>query len=266
MKTLVLARTAVHGGSLILVNGQYPCRPGQAEITLVPVCPGSGVLLERRAAALLSRAMSGIGGWAQIGAVSGWRSEAEQREIFDGSLRDRGPAFTEKFVAKPGHSEHQTGLAVGLGLRKADMDFICPDFPYSGICRTFREKAVACGFVERYPAGKEAVTGIAHEPWHFRYVGAPHAAVMTALGLTLEEYHTFLKQYPYGGNRFLYRAGTQHMAVSYVKAATGADTAIEIEETLPYAVSGNNTDGFVLTEWTDGSGRGPGAGKEAARC
>ena len=60
--------------------------------------------------------------------------------------------------------------------------------PYEGICQRFRELAPLYGFIERYPANKEAVTGIAHEPWHFRYVGRPHAQRMTDLGLTLEEY------------------------------------------------------------------------------
>ena len=44
------------------------------------------------------------------------------------------------------------------------------------------------GFIERYPKGKERITGIAHEPWHFRYVGTPHSERMAGLGLTLEEY------------------------------------------------------------------------------
>jgi len=252
MKMLVLSRKAVHAGSLVLVNGRYPCCPGNAESSLVPVDPGSGVLLERRAAVLLSELMSSIAGWTQISAVSGWRSSAEQQKIYDRSLRDSGAAFTAQFVARPDHSEHQTGLAVDLGLRKPEIDFIRPDFPYSGICRTFRKKAVAYGFIERYPRGKEAVTGIAHEPWHFRYVGAPHAAIMTELDLTLEEYHAFLKQYPYGEKRFSYRAENQSIAVSYQSAAAGADTEIEIGDNLPYSVSGNNTDGFVLTEWTSG--------------
>ncbi|MEA4814311.1 MAG: M15 family metallopeptidase [Oscillospiraceae bacterium] len=252
MKMLVMPEKSVHAGSLILVNGQHLCCSKNVESSLIPVHSGSSVLLERRAAVLLSKLMSGIRGWTKISAVSGWRSREEQQEIYDQSLRDNGAAFTEQFVAKPDHSEHQTGLAIDLGLRKAEIDFIRPYFPYSGICRTFREKAVAYGFVERYPKGKEAVTGIAHEPWHFRYVGAPHAAVMTELGLTLEEYHDFLRQYPRGEKHFLHRTGNQNIEVSYVKAAAGADTELEIEDGFPYAVSGNNADGFVLTEWTSG--------------
>ena len=56
------------------------------------------------------------------------------------------------------------------------------------LCRLFRLAAPEFGFVLRYPAGKEHITGIGHEPWHFRYVGRPHAGEMALCGLTLEEY------------------------------------------------------------------------------
>lgn len=65
-----------------------------------------------------------------------------------------------------------------------------PAFPYEGVCQMFRERAAEFGFVERYPAGKEPITGIAHEPWHFRYVSPPHARAMVRRGLVLEEYLT----------------------------------------------------------------------------
>lgn len=253
MKTLVIPEGAVYAGNLILVNGQYPYRAGIAEDSLVPVNSDSGkVLLERRAFGLLSRLMDDIRGWTQISAVSGWRSKREQQSIYDQSLRENGADFTERFVARPDHSEHQTGLAIDLGLKKPEIDFIRPDFPYSGICQTFREKAVTYGFIERYPRGKETVTGIAQEPWHFRYVGAPHAAIMAELSLTLEEYHAFLKGYPYGRKHFDYRNGRQSMTVSYVEAAAGQDTELEIDADIPYLVSGNNAGGFILTEWPNG--------------
>lgn len=64
-------------------------------------------------------------------------------------LQENGTEFTAKFVAMPGHSEHQTGLAIDLGLRQPDIDFIRPAFPYEGICQKFRELAPAFGFIER---------------------------------------------------------------------------------------------------------------------
>lgn len=256
MKTVVIPEKYVHAGNLTLVNAQYPYHNEIAKCVLEPVNEECNeVLLERRVVVLLSRLMSDIGGWAHISPVSGWRSKREQQEIFSSSLSENGSDFTEKFVAKPDHSEHQTGLAIDLGLKQPDIDFIRPDFPYSGICQTFREKALLYGFIERYPEGKENITGIAHEPWHFRYVGMPHAAIMGEMGLTLEEYFAFIKQFPYGKRSFNYRKNHRHFAISYIEAERGTDTKFEIDDDIPYSVSGNNVDGFILTEWRDGNDR-----------
>ena len=81
-------------------------------------------------------------------------------------------------MALPGCSEHQTGLAIDLGKAAGYIDFIRPAFPYDGVCGRFRRLAARYGFIERYQRGKEEVTGISAEPWHFRYVGAPHAQLM----------------------------------------------------------------------------------------
>jgi len=151
MKTLVIPDKSVHSGSLILVNSQHPYRAEAADYTLAPVgSDNSIVLLERRASVLLPKLMNDIVGWPKISAVSGWRSEREQRDIYSQSLRENGTVFTEQFVAKPNHSEHQTGLAIDLGLKKPEIDFIRPYFPYFGICQCFRKKAVEYGFIERY--------------------------------------------------------------------------------------------------------------------
>lgn len=75
-------------------------------------------------------------------------------------------------------SEHQTGLAIDLAENKEQIDFICPHFPYTGICGEFRAAAPRFGFIERYVSGKEQITGIGAEPWHFRYVGYPHSVIM----------------------------------------------------------------------------------------
>lgn len=172
---------------LVLVNSAHPWVPDPG-LEPVPVLPGCSVLLAREAARALNDLMAVLDGWRSILPISGWRSWEEQRRIWDASMAEHGEEFTRRYVALPGHSEHQTGLAIDLGLRGPKLDFIRPAFPYDGIAQRFRLLAPDYGFVERYPAGKEAVTGIAHEPWHFRYVGAPHARRMTDGGLVLEEY------------------------------------------------------------------------------
>lgn len=246
MKTLVLPQKGVHSGNLILVNARLAVEETAQERPLVPVKAGP-VLLHQEAARQLSALMEKLDGWQSITPVSGWRSMREQQDIYAQSLRDSGEEFTQKFVAIPGHSEHQTGLAIDLGLTKDHIDFIRPDFPSSGVCLEFRRWAAAFGFVERYPEGKESITGIGYEPWHFRYVGTPHAAIMQKLRLTLEEYHAFLKGYPRGERCLNYEAGETCVAVSYVAATES--TCIELDDSFPYMVSGDNEEGFVVAEW-----------------
>mgnify|MGYP001775339128 FL=1 len=189
-------RGGIHNGLLILVNAEHPIQHMERP-ALAPAVPGSDILLDTRAAAMLSGLISRIGAAGEIVPVSGWRSEAEQREIWDGSMSESGEEFTRKYVALPGCSEHQTGLAIDLALRADNIDFIRPEFPYDGVCGRFRALAADYGFVERYQGGKEGVTGIAAEPWHFRYVGRPHARIMCEMGLCLEEYVEYLRAYPY---------------------------------------------------------------------
>lgn len=255
MKTVVLQQPSIHAGNLILVNAKYPCQFNNTELILEPVnAADNKVLLERNVTTLLSSLMDELDGWSDIAAVSGWRREQEQQEIYTQSLKESGMAFTQKFVALPGHSEHQTGLAIDLALKQENIDFVCPNFPYTGICQTFRNRSTHFGFIERYPSGKESVTGIAHEPWHFRYVGTPHAEIMEKHDFVLEEYIAFLKQYTYHNNPYLYHTNLQNIAISYLEAEKLTDTHFEIADNIPYLVSGNNVDGFIITEWREQNG------------
>lgn len=252
MKTVTLNPSSIHSGNLILVNSDYPYKCSAKNAALTPVLgENRGVLLNYHAVSLLSKVMEEINGWGRISTISGWRSAGEQQEIYTQSLKDKGLTFTKKYVALPTHSEHETGLAFDLALMEKNIDFICPNFPYDGICQLFRQKSIALGFIERYPKGKEAITGIAHEPWHFRYVGSPHAEIMEIHGFALEEYHTFLKQYSHGKRHYQHIVKHMEISVSYLKANETGCTYLEIAESIPYTVSGNNIDGFVITEWRE---------------
>ena len=254
MKKRVLSRNDVYSGDLILVNASHPYRE-TAAVSLVSIANEPSVLMERHAATLLAELMKTIRGWEQILPVSGWRSHLEQKAIWDDTLRESGEAFARKFVALPGHSEHETGLAIDLGLKDADLDVICPAFPYEGICESFRRHAADYGFIERYPAGKETITGIGHEPWHFRYVGVPHAWIMRDKGITLEEYIELLKAFPFDRQPLCYQNRHISFSISYLPESRQEDTFFDMEEDLPYAVSGNNVDGFIITEWRQTNGR-----------
>lgn len=187
-----------------------------------------------------------------IALVSGYRSEKEQTDIYESSLKENGAEFTAKFVALPNHSEHQTGLAIDLGLEKENIDFICPDFPYEGICEKFRAAAPQYGFIERYRKGKENITKIAPEPWHFRYVGFPHSAIISENNFAFEEYIEYLKQFSANGEHLKYDNGKTHFEIFYVQAEKAGSTKImfpcHTNGAAPaYEISGNNVDGFVVT-------------------
>ena len=174
---------------LVLVNAEHPLFHPVDPSELVCALDGyPGILLERTAAKALRKLLADIGSRDEIVPVSGWRSREEQKKIWKDTVAERGIDFARKYVALPACSEHETGLAIDLALNAPDIDFICPEFPRTGICRKFRELAPYYGFIERYQKEKETITGISEEPWHFRYVGTPHSVVIAEKGLSLEEY------------------------------------------------------------------------------
>ena len=245
MSRVVLKKANIFKGDLILVNAEFGFKEPEG-FDLVPVLGREDILLERRAAAALEKLVEKIGGRDDIVPVSGWRSQGEQQAIWDDTIINSGEEFTRRFVAVPGHSEHQTGLAIDLGLKMEHIDFICPEFTYDGICGEFRKLAPKYGFIERYPRGKEDITGIGHEPWHFRYVGAPHGGVMAETGLTLEEYTELLRGCVLG-ERCLKSAGGAEIA--YLPAKRCEDTALEFEDDCRFSISGDNIGGFIITRW-----------------
>ncbi len=187
-------RSASVGCSLILVNAAHPVPASALPERFERVRGVSGdILLERAAARAMHGLVSAVGGDGSVLAVSGFRSREEQAAIWDEAVAESGVSFARSYVARPGCSEHETGLAVDVTLSTEPYDFIRPSFPDEGVGREFRRRAARFGFIERYRAGEEPVTGIAAEPWHFRYVGA-HAPVIEQLDLPLETYVARLRR------------------------------------------------------------------------
>jgi D-alanyl-D-alanine dipeptidase/carboxypeptidase len=235
---------------LILVNPSHPVKSDVPGNHLVSVSPDTAdILLEYRTAKMLSEVMANLNCDHNIIPVSGYRTMHEQQKIYADSLREHGIGFTQKYVALPGCSEHQTGLAIDLAENTGAVDFIRPDFPYTGICARFRDISVQYGFIERYPAGREQITSIAHEPWHFRYVGHPHSEVITTKNFTLEEYTDYLKHFTYHNNRLHLKSHSRDFEIFYVSVQDTHEAIVEIPDDTPYQVSGNNVDGVVVTLW-----------------
>ena len=176
------------------MNRQHPWRRSRGSCTAADE-RYPNILLERQAARLLAACIQAAGGAREIVPVSGWRSQAGSRPFGRTPCKD-GERRSPGYVAVPGCSEHQTGLAIDLGRAAREIDFIRPDFPEEGACGRFRRLAPRYGFIQRYHREKESLTGIACEPWHYRYVGTPHALLMEQEGLCLEEYLDWVQTAP----------------------------------------------------------------------
>lgn len=113
--------------------------------------------------------------------VSAYRSYAVQNQIFNNYKR-RDPNGAETYSARPGYSEHQTGLA-------ADLNLVSANFENTKEYAWLTENAHIYGFILRYPKGMEWMTGYVFEPWHWRYVGVKTAESIKELGITYDEYH-----------------------------------------------------------------------------
>lgn len=241
----------IHKGYLLLVNKEYPLQRFTTEVSPELKSIGAkqaNIFLEMKTATVLLQLIDDSNCLDQIIPVSGYRSRGEQERIYQDSLSQNGYAFTSQYVALPGCSEHQTGLAIDLSEKTATIDFICPSFPYDGIYGDFRKKATAYGFIERYEKGKEDITGISWEPWHFRYVGYPHSMIMESHGLCLEEYIDFIKAFKYPNKSYTFCRDHKTIQVSFILYEE-SKTSIHLPENTSYEISGNNVDGFILTTW-----------------
>ena len=113
--------------------------------------------------------------------VSGYRSYATQEGLYNSYVAKDGEAVANTYSAKPGFSEHQTGLAFDIGS-------VSRAFEGTAEAKWIEENAHLYGFIVRYPKGKTDITGYIYEPWHVRYLGKEVASKVKQSGLTLEEY------------------------------------------------------------------------------
>lgn len=112
--------------------------------------------------------------------ISGYRSYVRQKEIYQNSR--------SSYVAPPGCSEHQTGLALDVSCPAVDFS-LTDDFAKTREYEFLENYSPVYGFILRYPRGKENITGYAWEPWHIRFVTKTPALYLFFSNITLEEYH-----------------------------------------------------------------------------
>lgn len=121
----------------------------------------------------------------RIIAVSTYRNYNYQEKLYNEYVEEKGLDYADKCSARPGHSEHQTGLAVDVEGSNYDYD----EFEHSKEFEWMKDNAYKYGFILRYPKGKEKITGFKYEPWHYRYVGIDTAKIIYKENITLEEYY-----------------------------------------------------------------------------
>ncbi|MBS4534896.1 M15 family metallopeptidase [Clostridium sp. D2Q-14] len=118
---------------------------------------------------------------------SGYRSYQIQQTLFNNYVEAHGEEAANKFSARPGQSEHQTGLAMDITSESVNNQ-LTEKFGETEDGLWLKKNAHKFGFILRYPKGKENITGYQYEPWHFRYVGKKIAKEIYELDVTLEEY------------------------------------------------------------------------------
>ncbi len=113
--------------------------------------------------------------------ISGYRTMVKQNNLFNNSVKNNGLSHALKYSAKAGHSEHQLGLAI-------DFNTTNPNFENTKEYKWLKMNAYKYGFIERYPKGKEIITGFAFEPWHYRYLGTNISTKIFEENITFEEF------------------------------------------------------------------------------
>lgn len=173
---------------LLLVNRDHPL---PEDYTLETVQLSNGERVDERIYPALQQMfddMRAAGVYPVV--ASGYRTTEEQQQILDdkiaayeqeGYTRKEAETLAEDWVALPGTSEHQLGLAVDIN---ADGIHSTGQEVYNWLL----ENSARYGFIKRYPEDKTHITGISNEPWHYRYVGEEAAKEMTRQNLCLEEY------------------------------------------------------------------------------
>jgi D-alanyl-D-alanine dipeptidase/carboxypeptidase len=249
-----VSQAEVYVGHLVLINGDNPIKQPIKEDKLLPISSNEdiqelhdGMFMEKTSLQQLSALLAASEALEEVVVVSAYRTKEEQEDIYATSLIENGPVYTASYVALPDQSEHQTGLAVDVGKYSRDVDFIAPSFPNIGACQTFKQLAADYGFIQRYKEGKESITKISCEPWHFRYVGYPHSKLIEEHGFCLEEYVEYLKGYTYAGEPLRFNIGSLQVEIYYVPAEEGPSTTVPIVKCDLYRLSGNNKDGFIIT-------------------
>lgn len=238
-QAIKLTKEQLFQGDLILINKDYALHKQGVEPDIVKLSEhpelmqGYGLLdTSIRLSAGVAKAFSNMVSAAAEEHVdhflisSGYRSFGEQEELYKQKGSD--------YALPAGFSEHNSGLALDIGSSLGQMER-APEGAW------LKKNAWKYGFILRYPEDKTAITGIQYEPWHFRYVGLPHSAVMQSKNYTLEQYLDDLRQ----EKNLTATVNGIRYEIEYVPASDRSK--LVLPKGLEYTVSGDNMGGYIVT-------------------
>lgn len=243
----------IYCGELILINAQHHYNFEQNNISLFNMyehknkyymVKDKNVSASARLIEALNQLMEDFYNAAQIKdviATSGYRSLEKQQELYENSQKsESGPYWT----AAPGASEHHSGLAVDLGIYRDEASY---PFDGEGQYSYIISNAYQYGLIARYEEAKSNITGVYAEPWHLRYVGPAHAQYMFENNLCLEEYIELLKNYTFEKEHLKIKTYSGDQYEIYYMPVQACSQGLPVPSGMPFTVSGNNIDGFIIT-------------------
>lgn len=242
-QTIEITKERVFQGNLLLVNNEYPVHQESIKSDVVSLFThkeltkgyellNSEIYLSEDVAHEFSEMIAAAEkeGLRHFTINSGFRGFDEQNVLYQEMGAD--------YALPAGYSEHNLGLSLDVGSTQMKME-VAPEGKW------IEENAWKYGFILRYPEDKTDVTGIQYEPWHIRYVGLPHSAIMKEKNFALEEYLDYLKEEQTITTTIL----GEKYEVSYHSVAK--DTTIHVPTDLRYEISGNNIDGVIVTVFSE---------------
>ncbi|MDY0852239.1 M15 family metallopeptidase [Bacillus thuringiensis] len=234
-----ITKEQIYKGDLLLVNRDYPVKKDSIRSDIINVNHNSElvrgyVIFDRnlRLSKDVVKKFLNVVDAAGKESVnhflisSGYRDFQEQKQLYEKMGSD--------YALPAGYSEHNLGLSLDIGSTQKKMEK-APEGKW------IEENVWKHGFVLRYPKNKSNITGIQYEPWHIRYVGLPHSAIMQKKNFTLEEYLEFLKE----EKEISTEVEGKKYTVSYYKVSE--NMKVNVPANKQYEISGNNMDGVIVT-------------------
>lgn len=229
----------IYIGDLLLINGQHQLQPEGIVSDLVTVdrerAAASGFTLSNDELQLSGEMLAAFE--EMIAAAK--RDDIDQFLITSGyrSLEHQAQLYIQEgsdYALPAGYSEHNSGLALDISSTMSKMEF-APEGKW------LQQHGADYGFILRYPEHKQGITGIAYEPWHFRYVGLPHSLIMQDRDLVLEEYIKYLAEQ----EQLTIKTGNKTYTISHYQYEP--QLKVKIAKNASYEISGDNAGGIIVT-------------------